>query len=391
MITDNEMTQWLEIPNSIHTAAIQQGQVIPDLGDRWQAYLNQSSYDTTQQWLQEKYPHEITLASPTSDESSRAKFWAMVSGSAINLGNLRLILIPIEAMDKQEFRVPQEWIDLPSWIGDYYLAIEVDEQWINIWGYTTHQALKSQGYYDPVDRTYSLSGDALIQDIKVLWVMHQLAAEPTRATVPSLPSLTDAQIDRLVHQLENPILPPRLAVPFAEWGALVESEAGRDRLYQSRYRSQRLGESTQAIVDLSCWFQNVAEVGWQSIEAFLQTSSAPALAFSFRREETAIDSARYLKSFQLGETPILLFVMLTLESDRRLSVRVRALPDAEALHLPPQLELALLSPTGDVLQSIHAREQDNSIQLSRFRCSPGMQFQIQLTLGEHRISETFVG
>ena len=398
MITSDEMTQWLEIPESVHTAASQQGQVIPGLGDRWQAYLNQICSDTMRQWFQEKYPHEITLASPIPDGSGRPELWAMVSGSAINLGNLRLIIIPIEAMDKQEFRVSQEWLDLPNWIGDYYLAIEVDadEQWINLWGYTTHQTLKSQGNYDSSDRTYSIPGDALVQDMKVLWVMHQLAAEPTRAAVPALQSLTNAQIDRLIHQLENTILPPRLAVPFAEWGALMESEVGRDRLYESRYPNQSLSTSIsvtaeQATVNLSRWFQNVVEVGWQSVEDFLQGSSTPALAFSFRREETAIDSARYLKSFQLGETTILLFVMLTLESDRRLSVRVRALPETDILHLPSQLELALLSPTEGVLQSIQAREQDNSIQLSRFRCSPGMQFQIQITLGEHRISETFIG
>ena len=56
MITYDEMTQWLEIPESIHTAASQQGQVILGLGDRWQAYLNQICSDTMRQWLQEKYP-----------------------------------------------------------------------------------------------------------------------------------------------------------------------------------------------------------------------------------------------------------------------------------------------------------------------------------------------
>ncbi|PSO81051.1 MAG: hypothetical protein BRC41_15925 [Cyanobacteria bacterium QH_9_48_43] len=47
-------------------------------------------------------------------------FWEVVNGTAIALSGVRLVLIPSEAADLSELRVPQEWVDIPSWGGDYY-------------------------------------------------------------------------------------------------------------------------------------------------------------------------------------------------------------------------------------------------------------------------------
>ena len=140
MLLSDTSTQWLEIPDAIHTQSWQRSQFISIPGNRWQAYLNQVCLQTMLPWLQEKSEIE-----PSVDSRDSLAFWEMVNGSAIVLGTTRLIVIPTEAMDRSEFRVPQEWIDIPSWVGDYYLAVEVDpdEKWLNIWGYATHQMLKS--------------------------------------------------------------------------------------------------------------------------------------------------------------------------------------------------------------------------------------------------------
>ena len=67
-------------------------------------------------------------------------------GSANEIGKLRLILIPTDNLDRSELRVPQEWLDLPTWAGDYSLGVQInlDSQMINIWGFASHQALKDR-------------------------------------------------------------------------------------------------------------------------------------------------------------------------------------------------------------------------------------------------------
>lgn len=217
-------TQWLEIPATVHETAWQQG--ISLAGDRVQSYLNQVCLQTVLPWLREKSGMEPVV------EARNPELWELVNGCAITMGNTRLILIPTEAMDKSEFRVPQEWIDLPAWAGDYYLvvAVDTDEQWINLWGYTTHQTLKSIGTYDEHDRTYSLEESDIIQDMTVFWVMQQLPAEPTRADVPALANLTDIQAESLLQQLSNrDILLPRLEVSFTEWGALLDLSGNNEK------------------------------------------------------------------------------------------------------------------------------------------------------------------
>ncbi len=41
-------------------------------------------------------------------------FWEFVNGTAITVDNLRLVLVPTLAMDEDELRVPQEWVDIPG-------------------------------------------------------------------------------------------------------------------------------------------------------------------------------------------------------------------------------------------------------------------------------------
>ncbi|NJP10788.1 MAG: DUF1822 family protein [Leptolyngbyaceae cyanobacterium RU_5_1] len=211
LISDTS-TQWLEIPQTVHEQSWQQSQVISIPGNRLQAYLNQVCLQTVLPWLQERSEIEPVISSASSPA-----VWELVNGSAIALGTTRLVLMPTEAMDKSEFRVPQEWVDLPSWVGDYYLAIEIDtdEQSLTIWGYATHEMLKSQGQYDPGDRTYSLDGADLIQDMTVFWVMQQLVAEPTRSEIPALPTLSAAQAEALIQRVADlAIALPRLEVPL---------------------------------------------------------------------------------------------------------------------------------------------------------------------------------
>ncbi|MFE1747428.1 DUF1822 family protein [Coleofasciculus sp. H7-2] len=255
----------LEISPTAQNQAQQQSQSFSTLSSRWNAYLNQISLSAILPWLREEYePRAKAWPSVAALPSG----WEVVNGTAIELGTTRFVFIASEAIDLSELRVPQEWVDIPSWVGDYYLAVQVepDDGWVRIWGYCTHQQLKTRGNYDASDRTYSLDESDVISDINALWVARQLCPEEaTRASVAPLAALSSTQAENLIQRLANTaIAAPRLEVPFAIWGALLEHGGWRERLYERR---QGLPEQWSILQWLRIGVSEVGQqLGWGRIE-----------------------------------------------------------------------------------------------------------------------------
>ncbi|MDF5734551.1 MULTISPECIES: DUF1822 family protein [unclassified Nostoc] len=198
-------------------------------------WINQKCLQAFLPWFKEEiaatarvYPNSAALPS----------FWEVVNGTAITFDCDRLVLIPTLAIDDDELRVPQEWVDIPEWVADYYIAVQLnpDDGWMKIFGYTTHQILKTKGVYDPGDRTYSLESEDLISDINVLWVTRQLnEPQALRAEITSLVPILKTQAENLLERLGNPNVKfPRLAVPFSLWGAFLAHSGWRKKLYELR-------------------------------------------------------------------------------------------------------------------------------------------------------------
>jgi hypothetical protein len=160
-------------------------------------------------------------------------------------------------------------------------------------------------------------------------------------------------------------------------------------------------------VNLSQWFENVFEAGWQSLEALLGTNQEN-LAFSFRSasglSERQVKRAKLINlGLQLGSQSVALLVALALakrdevhlaegiapEADQKVNILVQMHPVGGETYLPPNLTLSLLSESGDTLQEVQSRSQDNYIQLKRFRGNPGECFTIQVTFGDASMTETF--
>jgi Protein of unknown function (DUF1822) len=138
-----------------------------------------------------------------------------------------------------------------------------------------------------------------------------------------------------------------------------------------------------AMTALSQWLQNTFTETWQSLETFL---SADQLAYSFRQaaSETAIRRAKVLS---VEDQTVLLVIAIVPETDSRVSIRIQ-LRSMQAT-LPEALTLTLQSGSGETIQSVQARAQDESIQLQRFRCAIGTQFQVQVQYLETVITEDF--
>lgn len=386
----------LDVSPDVQEQSWQQSQSFVTPCGRWNAYLNQMCLSTFLPWFQEEYEPEATL---WTDDTALPSFWEVVNGTAITVDTKRFVLIPDKTLEAREFGVPQEWVDIPSWAGDYYLAVQVDPEGegIRIWGYTTHEQLKTKSRYDSSDRTYWLDATEMIEDVSVLWVVRQLYPdEPTQVAIAPLPAIPDTQAENLLQRLANPaILNPRLELPFELWGALLEREDWRQRLYQQR-RGQLVesaSTSNQVRVNLSQWFQNIAEDTWQSLEALF--ASQPDLVLTLRdtpeQSENALRRVKLINlETQVPSPALVLLLILEAEADGRMGIRIQLRPTDANAHLPANIRLALLSPTGETVQSVEARDRDNHIQLKRFKCPPGTPFTVQITLNEVTITEKFV-
>jgi hypothetical protein len=146
-------------------------------------------------------------------------------------------------------------------------------------------------------------------------------------------------------------------------------------------------------VNLSQWFQNIFEDTWTTIEALFP--SQPDFALSLRRasepSETVVRRAKLINlETQVPSPALVLLLILEAEADGRMGIRIQLRPREGNAHLPANLRLVLLSPIGETVQVVEARERDNHIQLKRFKCPPGTSFTVQVSLDGVSMTEEFV-
>jgi hypothetical protein len=274
-------------------------------GAQQRSQLNQQCLTAMTHWLQAEfalgarvYPNSAALPS----------IWEVVTGTALTVASRRLVLIPTVAIELDELRVPQEWVDIPDWIADYYIALRVDPDpgEIEIAGYTSHYHLKTTGVYDVGDRTYAIDVDDLWQDLNggvMAWQLRP-AVNPEaalKAAVAALPPLPQAQADSLLERLGNPTLIfPQRAVPFAQWAALLHHGGWRQRLYERR-------QGLDAPTSMSQWIRAgvpewAQQVGWQSRVGNLAGTGVRSLQTGLAKPLTILGEAYELRVFPMGQS-----------------------------------------------------------------------------------------
>lgn len=273
---------YLEIPASSLTT-----RSYSTAGGNNRAHLNQLALAAFLPWLQAEHSAHARV---WGNAAALPSFWEFVNGTAIEFDGSRLVLLPSEAIDTDELRVPQEWLDIPAWAADYYIGVQVnaDEGWIRVWGYTTHHRLKTSGTYDAADRAYSLPADAVFSDLNVLWIARELCPDETlKAEMVPLPAMSTAQAINLLDRLGTPELAlPRQAVPFPLWGALLEHAGWRQQLCDRR---QGLAEQWSIAQWVQAGVSSVAQqIGWSLAE--------PQLAAGFR----SLTDSRLLRQLEIA-------------------------------------------------------------------------------------------
>ncbi|MBD1909337.1 MULTISPECIES: DUF1822 family protein [unclassified Leptolyngbya] len=373
----------LQIEAAIRAQADRQSRQLRHPDGRWNAYLNSMCIRTVLFWLQTDY----SLSARVWLANELPELWGAVNGTAIALNHKRFVFIPSKQIDTEELIVPQEWVDLAEWAGDYFVAVQIDPEgeWLRLWGYTTHAQLKTKGEYQAGDRSYVLDATQLVRDVTALWVIHQLnPTESTQASLLPAPAHAPPQIQSLL-QLSD-LLPPRLTLPYTQWSELLCHGETRQQLYQ-QWRTSEARSLLPSSVKLVNWLQHRFEEGWEALENLIQTQ--PQLAYSLRDRTDSDGAVRRARSIALGDGHHVILMVILAEVERSSQIRVRLYPGDRPL--PANLSLALLTDVGEVVQWVQAREDADFIQLKRFVCPAGKPFWIQVALDEPLFLESFVG
>jgi Protein of unknown function (DUF1822) len=350
--------------------------------------LNQICLQKVQAWLT-----EIGIEStPTFPPAQMDSIWDVVNGCPLTVGDRQLILIPSIKLDRQELSVPQEWVDIPAWMGDYYVAIQIDldDQTMNIWGYTSHRTLRETGTYNQFNRTYNIDGDLLVPKLDILWMAQLLDLQEI---APVLPISTVAinqstsEIDRLSHF--SPYS-PRLNIDFNTWATILSDSNLRENLYQRRLRVTKLQSITAPAISLTNWlqqeFNQALEQGWDLVNNLITGGELAAVRSGsetpiFHGEKYLVERAKLINlQYQLNETNVVMLIGINPQDSTHVtvSVQIHAMPTVPIL--PPQLKLSYITNEGEELQSVISRNHDFQIQLPTFTCDLGTAFNIQLQL-----------
>lgn len=288
---------WLRLSQELQEEAWQQSQAHGNAASRCQAYLNYLCLKTFVPWIK-AWLAEANQAKDRISDTTCDSLWEFVNGTPIELEGIRLVLIPSETSDLEEFAVPCEWVDIPSWRKDYYVAVQInlgesEQSWLRVWGYATYEKLKSRGIYDESDRTYYLNQEVLAEDLTQMLLVLQPDSNPQ--TAAPQPQLSAQLAQELLTQLSNPsIYSPRLTVPLEQWAALLVDEEWRQELYKERLRLAVTSTPNLAVVNLRQWLQQtqtIIEEIWQAVETLLTPPEFSAVRGTENPEVTVSSAA----------------------------------------------------------------------------------------------------
>lgn len=147
------------------------------------------------------------------------------------------------------------------------------------------------------------------------------------------------------------------------------------------------GEQTESdVVNLLDWFRETFEVGWQSVRELVSPQLRPA----FRKTEVKQQERAKLidLGLELAGRSVVLIITVQEIDEQAVSMRSQLYPTGEAMTLPPNLKLSVLTETGEIFKEVTARSDDEFIQY-QFEAQRGDDFGIQVALGEVSLTERF--
>jgi Protein of unknown function (DUF1822) len=254
--------------------------------DTTPADLNLQCKAIIKEWLQESMGLPSKEDSPYSGSPERLVS-QLVNGFCLKIKKSKVIFIPSEQIDISSFEVAQEWVDLPEWMGDYYVPIQVDvdAQHLHLWGMITHQELKQ--VEEPDDkkfRYYNVDADRTIDNLEVLWTSCELAPEPRSKNIPMLMfcaghGVAKQLIDRVKSETESNF--ERLVLAFEQWGAILNDPGYLNQYLQPEAVLVTVSPKQAITTFLGGWLDETAAKmyqDWKTLEEYISPRQ-PAIVF----------------------------------------------------------------------------------------------------------------
>lgn len=239
--------------------------------------------------------------------------------------------------------------------------------------------LEKSGSYDPVMQLLMDTADLVVKNRGKL-ECRPVLGEAEVVYVPA--EVWEERIGYVAVQLNESL---REATLLGFVKKVARSEFPLSQL-QSLEGLPRYLNQIKPLVNLSEWFENIFEAGWQAVEALLGTESAE-LAFSFR----SVPSVKRCKLIELGtaEQAVVVMVAITEDSTQEINICVEVQPPKGQPYLPPNLQLMVLDEDEEAVIDAHARSDNKNIQLE-FGGEPGDRFSIKVALDEVSVTENFL-
>jgi hypothetical protein len=255
----------IQLTDKIKTETWQQTNKLSNEISCFRGYLNLLVRETFLSWL------NLMLDSNFIDNVSledNLSIWEFTNGNATNIDSSRIVLIPVETQDKTEFSIPEEWLKIPSWVGSYYIPVEInlEENYLTFWGYTSYEDVLNYGNLDSLNHCVDFPFEYLETDLNLICLEYEYGWDSIPQISP-LPVLSTIEKQSLIREIKN-YSSPRLLVNFEQWLSLISDNVIRHQLFSSRQG-----------VNLSVWlnsqFSSALTKGWQCLDDLQQQFFIP--------------------------------------------------------------------------------------------------------------------
>jgi Protein of unknown function (DUF1822) len=316
---------------------------------QWQAYVNALAFLGFTQWLSKKMPEQVSSLDPVFVEQPTGNF---VEGCHFKIGDFKLCLTATEHVLDEVVLIPQRAILNSDLAAHFYVAIEVclEEAQILLRGILRNDQLQNH--------------------------LHQGNRLPTLEGCYSIPlALFDPEPNHLLSYCRYlDAIAISLPVPSSE---IVTTSATTLQMPVQDMKTK-----------LGHWLQDRFEEGWLAIDILI--SPEMSLAFNTRNANAGIRRGKLLNlGVKLGQQSVVLLISINPEPEEKLNILVQLHPTGVQKFLPSNIMLKLQSKSGNSLQEVQARSQDNYIQLQPFKGTSGQRFSLEVGLFETFVKEDF--
>lgn len=329
---------------------------------QWKIYLNALALLGFEKWLRERVPdikinrHNCSISDNTN---------VIDNVCHLSLGEFHLCLITVDNLIDDFVTVPEEAITSPKRAAHFYVLLEVleEEEQLSIHGFLRYDQLvkycQSINLEAKSDNFYQLPLSWFDPAVNNL-LLYSRFLSPTAISLPSLVEVNNTEIQNLTPA-------PSIA--------------------------------TTALVNLTNWWHEVFEEGWQSTKNICQTVDSN-YAWGYVRSQSLAEHSSGAKKLDFGlllngQTVALVVNLKRLENNE-VDVLVQVTPCYEKHrneeYLPSGLKLKVTLNTNtseSESQEVTARKADNVIQLE-FSEAPGKQFQVEVSFKNAVITQDFL-